>query len=221
MAQFFLTHKDNACKERFGQFKKKYLDQQKNKLKQTAKEQIATIETFIVNDINCTHLEYIEASENLTYDQYIEFCMNYATHARIKSYIGGNMEEKKAKELIESFVTDFQEMIKKASGSPLKCLEKTDVLRARSAIFSEKTQTILESKNTNLNDKNMAMKILFDCGPIEDYRPESLFIRAFLKEKYFTEMRTKRQLGYSVLSSCSNNNFIHRITFNIQVRIIN
>lgn len=70
--------------------------------------------------------------------------------------------------------------------------------------------------NLNPTDKNMGLKILFDCGPSEDYKSESLFIRAFLKEKYFTDMRTQRQLGYSVSSGGSTANFIHRITFSIQ-----
>ena len=152
--------------------------------------------------------------------EFSKFNQNFLRKTYTRYFIGGNIQQSAASTLFQTFESDLSSMIQKLdkSGTPesTKPLKKTEIPLSRSIIFPPKTKTILQTPNTNPKDANSALWLEFTVGPSPTLLPESIWLTTYLKEPYFTSIRTNQGLGYSVHCSPMHTLDVKSIAFIVQ-----
>lgn len=231
----FFYHNDEKM---FEDYRHKLETSIKNQLLGQAYTQgfLAHVEAKEANESNIK--SKIAAIESLNYDDLKNFRKFWLRNIRMEHFIGGNYKEDDTQKLFTDFEDQFENLVNSLNKvSPandflngdstnaddqfeilpnLKFISKDDCNTRRALKLNEKTISVIELDNNNSNDRNSSIIVEFEVGPDPVYRSESLFLTRFLKEKYFTEMRTNKQLGYSVFTSCSTALEVRNIQFIIQ-----
>ena len=77
----------------------------------------------------------------------------------------------------------------------------------------DKTKLVYSERNENLDEKNSLMSISYELGENKNQRVALDWVVKFLKQKYFKEMRTEKQLGYIVFFSLNFQRGVYGVNF--------
>ena len=191
-----------------------------NKSMQTLENQLkgqpSTLISEVRSDVLCHSNKplpkKLRALRNATWEEFKRFRSEiFRGHVRYKALIEGNIGAEKSTELFTNLIRHHE-----ANFSPKGTLREEDIPVQRVAIVPTSLVPIVSRPNLVPSEQNSAILMYYQLGDELSRLAEYEFLLAFLKNKFFFELRTKQQLGYSVHTTLEQDRGVFGLSFVIQ-----
>jgi insulysin len=184
---------DNETK--FQNIKDLYLKSYKNKLKAAPFRKGFGMIPQIITDRKFSYEELISALEEVSFADFKAFNQSFFKKVRFEWLVEGNIEQENCKTICESFEKNFIELFNS------EILSKEDVNHLRVTNIAPGQSFIVEKDIIVPEENNSCYIHLYQIGAgFEKNYARSIFLSAWLRDKYFEDLRTNQQLGYAVFA---------------------
>jgi len=198
----------------FEDAKEKYIKNLENLLKSNPGTMLDNMLIHILRDKQDPTEETIRfVKEEVTWERFQYFNKQIFREAvRYYGVVMGNYTPTEAQTTVNSFIKSFELLYSPRSQMPESSLSH---IRISNLPLARRLVTVLPSQI--VTEKNSAILIHYQFGPVDMTSLVNMsFITNFLKQKFFYELRTKQQLGYSVSSGAEKDKGVIGFNFFIQ-----
>lgn len=164
----------------------------------------------ILNSEGVSSERILAESEKISFEDFKNFLKDFFSEIRFEWLIEGNYTEELGIEVSKSFESEF---LKKFNS---KILSKENVYQQRVVKIKSNSAWIVEEEIPIAEEKNSAFMRSYEVEQGTAKDGFLIFLTAYLKDKYFEELRTEQQLGYVVFASRRELRGVRNFIFLIQ-----